>query len=92
MTHTHHYSFWHAHQHEHVDSDKGIDGWEPETSSYYMIEHNTGHHHFYSNIHEHGPKSNTAPHSHKEKQYHPKNDIDGPYHHHAIADHEESNL
>ena len=87
MNHTHHYSFWHVHEHEHVDKTKGISGWEPENGSYYMLEHDTGHYHLSAQTHEHSTKSNLIPHSHKEKQHHPENDVDGPYHHHADIDH-----
>lgn len=79
MNHTHHYSYWHAHEHYH--REVGPDGNSE-------IGHASGHHHFYANTHEHGDQSNKTPHSHKEKQYHPTNDTNGPYHHHAVADHE----
>ncbi len=74
MTHSHEYSFWHAHMHDHDYGETGM-------------SHDTGHFHLYAQTHNHGAKSNLMPHSHKEKQYHPENDVDGPYHHHALADH-----
>lgn len=87
MNHTHHYSYWHAHEHEHTDDRALVES--AVTGSDLYMRHDTGHHHFYANTHEHGPVSNMTPHSHKDKQYHPVNDTDGPYHHHGVADHEE---
>ena len=75
-SHTHHYSYWHSHEHEHDDTGK------------LRMTHTAGHHHFYAQTHEHGPQSNKIPHSHKDKQFHPTNNAEGPYHHHAVADHE----
>ncbi len=86
MSHTHHYSFWHAHEHSHIDESKGVEGWEPEISEYYRFQHPTGHYHNWMQTHDHDGGGRN-PHTHKAKQYHPTDDK-VTKHHHALDAHD----
>ena len=87
MPHAHEYRFWHAHEHVHTDSTKGASEWKVTyIDDQYRFKHDTGHYHLWAQAHYHGGKSDLAPHTHKDKQYHPEDD--GVIkHHHADADH-----
>ncbi len=87
MNHTHHYSFWHSHEHMHIDKSKGIGGWEPETSEFYRYSHTDGHYHNWMQTHDHGGGADKAPHTHKAKQSHPTDDK-VTKHHHALDAHD----
>ena len=47
--------------------------------------HATGHYHNWAQTHDHGAKSNLAPHTHQARQAHPGEEY---RHHHAVEDHE----
>ncbi len=83
-SHTHHYSFWHAHAHKHLD-DRALVDVEFQTNGPY-IRHDTGHYHNWMQIHEHGAGGNN-PHTHKARQYHEENDPETK-HHHALGTHD----
>ncbi len=86
MSHTHHYSFWHSHEHTHEqihrDAEDRIVG-----AGRYNAEHNTGHYHNWMQTHDHGGGADKAPHTHKAKQYHPTDDK-VTKHHHALDAHD----
>ncbi len=85
MSHTHHYSFWHAHRHSHID-ERSLVETEFSTGSP-NIYHDTGHYHNWMQTHDHGGGADKAPHTHKAKQYHPTNDK-VTKHHHALDAHD----
>ena len=75
MNHTHHYSYWHAHEHAHVYEGS-------EMTSY---AHTSGHYHNWMQTHDHGV-GGKGPHTHKARQYHEENDPETK-HHHALDAH-----
>ncbi len=85
MGHAHEYRFWHAHTHGHI-SEKSLR--ETEFHSGTHDWHGTGHYHLWAQTHDHGSKPSLWPHTHKDKQFHPADDLDEK-HHHAPADHDE---
>ncbi len=76
MNHTHHYSFWHSHDHSHIGP--------PDGSPLITWTHSTGHYHNWMQTHEHGAGGNN-PHPHKARQYHAD---DATQHHHALDAHD----
>ena len=84
MSHTHHYSFWHAHEHYHelVTDAPG----EMKLAAKYTSKHNTGHYHNWMQTHDHGA-GGKGPHTHKARQYHEENDPETK-HHHALDAHD----
>ncbi len=78
MSHTHHYSFWHAHEHVHEGTfDSGI----PVQGN-----HTGGHYHNWMQTHSHGAGGRN-PHTHKDRQYHEESDPETK-HHHAVDAHD----
>ena len=85
MSHSHEYRYWHAHLHSHADERSLVD--MPLSTGNPRTHHDTGHYHPWAQTHGHGERSDGSPHTHKEKQDHPRDD--GVItHHHATADHE----
>ncbi len=84
MNHTHHYSFWHAH--EHVHSEFIEEHWLPGPakicveSKLIVTKHDTGHYHNWMQTHNHGAGGQN-PHTHKARQYHEESDPETKQHH-----------
>ncbi|KKK93605.1 hypothetical protein LCGC14_2691160 [marine sediment metagenome] len=91
MRHTHHYSYWHAH--DHVHSKFIEEHWLPGPtkicveSKLIVTKHDTGHYHNWMQTHDHGGGADKAPHTHKAKQDHTKDDK-VTKHHHALDAHD----
>jgi len=60
--------------------------WHGHEHGHLGERHAEGHSHLYAMTHTHGVGGKT-PHSHKERQEHPTDDVSGPNHHHAVSDH-----
>ncbi len=78
MNHTHHYSFWHAHEHSH-EFAMDASG-EMKVEGVYVYKHDTGHYHNWMQTHEHGIGGKN-PHAHKARQFHEENDSETKDHH-----------